>query len=56
MARLPKSFRLTPESVALLRKLSERLGVSKAAIVEMGIRKLARDEGIQAHGKSEEGK
>lgn len=38
------SFRLTPEAIALIKELAEKLGVSQADIVEMAVRKLAKVE------------
>lgn len=40
----PTSFRLSPEAAKLLETLSERLGVSKTAVIEMAVRKLGRQE------------
>lgn len=40
-------FRLTPEAIALIKKLAKKLGVSQADIVEMAIRKKAEEEGVQ---------
>jgi hypothetical protein len=38
------SFRLSDEALCLIRELSESLGLSQAAVVEMAVRKLAREE------------
>jgi len=40
------SFRLSAEARRLLVLLAQRQGVSKTAIVELAIRKAARDEGL----------
>jgi hypothetical protein len=37
------SFRLSDEALTLIRELSTSLGVSQAAIIEMAVRKLARE-------------
>lgn len=37
------SFRLSEEALSLIRELSERLGLSQAAVVEMAVRQLARE-------------
>lgn len=42
----PTSLRLTPRAKSLRDALAEKLGVSKAAVVEMGIRKLAEREAL----------
>ncbi len=67
MVREPKSFRLEEDVSEALRKLAEespeRYGVqlSQAQVLEVlirrevAIRKLARDEGVQADGREEEG-
>ncbi len=38
------SFRLTPEAIALIKELAKNLGVSQADIIEMAVRKLAKQE------------
>lgn len=43
----PTSFRLSPEAFNLITKLCEKLGLSKASVLEMAIRKLAEQEGIE---------
>ncbi len=40
------SFRLSTEARRLLVLLAQRQGVSKTAIIELAIRKAARDEGL----------
>lgn len=44
----PTSLRLSPEAVNLRDALSAQLGISKAAVVEMAIRVLAKREGVGA--------
>ena len=41
------SFRLTPEAIALIKKLARHLGVSQTDIIELAIRKLAQNENVQ---------
>ncbi len=41
------SFRLTPEAIALIKELAKYLGVSQTDIIELAIRKLAKDENLQ---------
>ena len=43
----PTTVRFTPEAENLLEKLVETLGITKAAIIEMAIRKFAKREGIK---------
>jgi predicted transcriptional regulator len=38
------SFRLSEDAQGLLQQLSEQLGVSKTAVLELAVRRLARDE------------
>lgn len=40
----PTSFRLSDEAKELIKKLSEHLGISEAAIIEMAVRLLAKRE------------
>ena len=42
------SFRLSPVALSLISQLSERLGLSQAAVVELSVRKLASAENIEA--------
>ena len=37
-------YRLTPEAIALVKELAEKLGVSQADVVEMAIRKFVKEE------------
>lgn len=46
------SFRLSPVALSLIFQLSERLGVSQAAVVELSVRKLAAAENIEAKEES----
>lgn len=41
------SWRLSPVALAILRVLSQKLGVSQAAIIEMGVREIAKREGVK---------
>lgn len=43
-AKQSTSFRLSGEALSLIRELSERLGLSQAAVVELAVRKLAKAE------------
>lgn len=38
------SFRLSPEALALIKALGERLGIPQAAVVEMAVRLLAEEK------------
>ena len=40
------SIRYTPEAKRLLKRLSEKLGVSQAAVIELMIREKAKKEGL----------
>ncbi len=40
----PTSFRLSAEALSLIREMSEKLGVSQAAVLEMALRKMAKEE------------
>lgn len=46
--RIPKAFRLSENAVNLITKLCEKLGLSQASVLEMAIRKLAEQEGIES--------
>ena len=46
--KYPTSVRLSPMAKALLKALSERLGVSQSAVLEIAIREKARAEGVDA--------
>lgn len=45
--RHPVSFRIEPETMRLLVALARKLGISKAGIFALAIRRLAEKEGIQ---------
>lgn len=47
MAKIRTSFALSQDALTLLNKLSEKLGVSMAAIVEMSVRDKAVKENIK---------
>jgi predicted DNA-binding protein len=38
------SFRLSPEAIELIKELAKKLGVSQADIIELAVRKLAKQE------------
>lgn len=44
MAKVSRNFRLSPEALELIRELSEQLGLSQAAVLELAVRKLAERE------------
>ena len=54
--RTPTSFRLTDSARNLLEGLSEDLGVSQAAIVELAIRAYAATQGIDVPAASKRGR
>ena len=43
--KIQTSLRMSQEAKRLLKQLSEKLGVSQSAIIELAIRKLAKQEG-----------
>jgi predicted DNA-binding protein len=47
MIKKQTSIRFSPTATILLKKLSERLGISQSAVVELAIRTLAKQEGIR---------
>ena len=42
----PTSFRLTAPALRLIKALAEKQGLSQTAVVEVAVRKMARDEGL----------
>ena len=46
MTKKATSVRVSEEARVLLRKLSKKLGVSQAAIMEIAVRDLAKREGV----------
>jgi predicted DNA-binding protein len=38
------SYRLSPEAMEIIKEMSERLGISRAAVIEMAVRKLEQWE------------
>lgn len=46
MSKQATSFRLSEEALETIRGLSEELGVSQAAVVELAVRRLAKVEGL----------
>jgi len=47
MAKIFYGFRLTLEANRLLNALARKLGFSRSAVVELAIRMLARQEGVE---------
>lgn len=43
----PTAVRLTPEAYRLIGELAAKLGVSRTAVIELAIRRLAEREGIK---------
>ncbi len=43
MPKKAQTFRLTEETIAAVRSLSERLGLSQAGVIEMAVRLLAEE-------------
>lgn len=37
----PTSFRLSPEALALIREMAEKMGLSQASVLELAVRKLS---------------
>lgn len=46
-AKIATSFRMSPTAHALLRKLADRTGLSRGAVLELAIRELARAQGVK---------
>lgn len=46
MAKKSTSLRISEAAKTLLEKLAKKLSISQTAIVELAIRKMAREEGI----------
>ncbi len=46
MPRKATSFRLTEPALGLIKALAEKLGLSQAAVVEVAVRKMAKDQGV----------
>lgn len=55
MKKYPTSMRLTPTAKWLIEKLSDNLGISNSAVIEVAIRNLAKDYGIEVHEETEGG-
>lgn len=47
MPKMPTSFRLTDEARYLLDALEQRTALKVSAILELALRRLARDEGVE---------
>ena len=45
--KIRKGYRLSPGAVALLEKLTKKLGISQTSVIEQAIRKLAERENIK---------
>lgn len=45
--RRPVSFRVEPETYRLLVALTKKLGLGKAAVFRLAVRKLAEQEGVR---------
>lgn len=46
MKKHPTSFRLTDPALRLIVALADKMGLSQAAVVEVAVRKLAKDEDV----------
>lgn len=51
--KYPTSMRLTPTAKRLIEQISESLGISNSAVLELAIRTLARQHNIQADTEAE---
>jgi hypothetical protein len=43
----PRSYRLDPDTLALMRLLAQRLGVPETTVIRLGVRRLAQLEGVE---------
>jgi predicted transcriptional regulator len=43
MSKISVSVRLTPSATQILKELAQRLGISQAAVIELALRKFARE-------------
>ena len=43
----PTSFRLTPEALELAEALTQKLGLTRTALMELALRRLAEVEGVK---------
>lgn len=50
------SFRLSPTALELIGRLTGKLGLSQAGVIEMAVRKLAQTEGIQMEEQTTDGR
>ena len=48
MAKCPTSIRISEEAKRLLAALAAKLGVSRMAVIEIAVRKMAEAEGVKA--------
>ena len=46
MTKYPTSFRLSEPALGLIKAVAEELALSQAAVVEIAVRKLAKDQGV----------
>ena len=46
MPKEPTSFRLSPEALAIIREVAERLGVSQAQVIEQAVQEYAREQAL----------
>jgi hypothetical protein len=44
VAKEATSFRLSPEALELIRELAQKLGITRTAVVELAVRRIAKDE------------
>jgi hypothetical protein len=42
-----RSYRLDPDTLALMRLLAQRLGVPETTVIRLGVRRLAQLEGVE---------
>lgn len=52
--KVATSYRLSPTALALITALTKRLGLSQAGVLEMAVRKLAAQEGIEVDTKEDQ--
>jgi hypothetical protein len=51
--RKPKTFRPTPEALAILARLKRKLGLTQTAIIELALRRLDEEEAARRPKKSD---
>jgi predicted transcriptional regulator len=47
MAKKISSIRYSPEAKRLLKRLAAKLAVSESAVIELAIRRMAKEEGLR---------